>query len=192
MGVPIRDGAFGIYGEYSTTEGADGFGGSVTANLNGPISLQAGYTLTTIEDLDENANFFHGRVAYEFPNMSFSVCPIAGASYGTWSDEAFGVEADASELTIPIGLGVGRSFTRGPVDISLYAIPQFLHIRGEVTVAFGGNEGSESESTNEFGAELGARVGTSNIWGGAGFFFTTLAESDLVFSIGIGIAIGGR
>src|SRR5688572_7603851 len=137
MGVPIRDGAFGIFADYTTTEGVDGFGGSVTANLNGPISVQLGYRLDSLDDIEENANTFYGNLAYEFPNMSFSVCPIVGASYGKWSDDVLGVELDVSELVIPIGVGVGREFTRGPVDISLFAIPQFLHIRGEVSVSDG-------------------------------------------------------
>src|SRR5688572_15307446 len=90
MGVPISDGAFGIFGQYTTTKGVDGFGGDVTANLNGPFSVQLGYRLDALEDIEENANTFYGNVAYEFPNMSFSVCPIAGVSYGTWSDEVLG------------------------------------------------------------------------------------------------------
>ena len=191
MGVPISDGAFGIFGEYSTTEGADGFGGNVTANLNGPFSVQLGYTLSMFDDTDENVNTFYGNIAYEFPNMSFSVCPIAGAAFAKESAEILGVELEASTVVIPIGIGVGREFTRGPVDISLFAIPQFMHIRGEITISDGTSEESETESTNEFAAQLGARVRSGNLWGGVGFSFTTIEESDLVFSIGVGVAIGG-
>jgi hypothetical protein len=189
MGIPIPARSFGIFGEYSTTEGADGIGANVTANVNGPLSVQIGYTLSMFDDSDENLNTFYGNLAYELPNMSFSLCPMAGAARSKASEEAFGVELEASVLLIPIGIGIGREFTRGPVNISVFAIPQFLHFRTEVSAD--GIIDSQSDSRNEFGAQLGARVRSGNLWGGAGFAFNTIEESDLVFSIGVGVAIGG-
>jgi hypothetical protein len=193
IGVPIRDGAFGIAGEFQTGEGAKGFGGTLTANLTGPLSVQAGYTLIDIDEVDDNGNTFFGNVAWELPNMSFSVCPVAGVAYSSFTTEVFGFEADASQIAIPIGIGIGKEFAASPtLNMSLFAVPHFVHLRNKFTLSDGTAEESETESENEFGAQLGARIGTGQLWAGAGVSFTTVEDTDPVFSLTLGIALGGR
>lgn len=194
IGVPIPDASFGIAGHFQTTEGANGYGGSLTANLAGPFSVQGRYTLLDMDDIEENANSFGGTAAYEIPNISFSVCPFVGLDYTKWSatDPDFGVEVDVSETVIPIGLGLGYTFAASPtIGLTVYGMPQFMHIRGKLTASAGGEEESFEDDSNEFGADIGFRLGTSSLFGGAGVMFTSIEESDPVFTVAIGIAVGG-
>ena len=191
-GTPAPEGGAGIEGTFTAAEGAKGFGGSVTGNLAGPISLQGGYSIMTVDNVDENVQGFHGGVGFELSDMSFSACPLVGAAYYTWGDVFSGIRIDLTQLVVPVGLGLGKTFSTSPsVDFSLYAIPQFLYYRTKATASSGGLSESETESTNEFGAKLGFLIGGSSVFGGAGVGFSTLEDSDPTFSVAAGILIGG-
>jgi hypothetical protein len=192
LGIPTRDGSIAMIGSFMLTDGAKGFGGTIHGNLDGPISLQAGYAITDIDDLGANVNSFHAGFAFEIPDLSFSACPFIGAVYSTWSDSALGLEADLTQLVVPIGLGIGKQFAAGPsLGFTIFATPQFFHVRSKVSIA-GFDLASGTDSASEFGLELGFRLGTSAAFGGAGVSFTSVDESDPVFNVVLGFAAGRR
>lgn len=193
IGVPIPNGSFGIAGHYQTTDGATGFGAALTANLAGPLSLQGRYTRFDLDGIDDDANAFGGTIAFEVPNLAFSVCPFAGVDYTKLSatDPEFEIDMEITETVIPIGIGLGYTFPASPtLGLTIYGMPQFMHIRSKFSVPVFDDESFKDEA-NEFGADVGFRLSTRSFFGGAGVMFTTLEESDPVFSIVVGVAVGG-
>lgn len=192
IGIPTAEGSLAVVGGFATTDGAKGFGGTLHGNLEGPISIQAGYTLWDLDDIDENFNAFHAALGMEVPNLSFSACPFVGAEYATWSESAFGVDVEITQTVIPVGLGIGKSFAAGPaLDFTLFAAPQFMYIRTKGSVSDGTDSFSDTESGSEFGLGVGFRMGTQAVFGGAGVSFNTIEESDPTFSLSIGLGFGG-
>jgi hypothetical protein len=192
LGIPTNDGSVAIIGSFATTNGAKAYGGTVHGNLVGPISLQAGYSLIDVDDVDANVNSFHAGVAAELPSLSFSACPFAGAEYSTWSESGFGVDVDFTQTVIPVGLGIGKQFAAGPtMGFTIFATPQFMYIRAKLSVTDGIDSISETESSSEFGLGFGFRLGNSSVFGGGGVSFTSIEDSDPVFNVSLGFAVGG-
>lgn len=189
IGVPIADGAFAIEGQFSTTDGAKGYGADVTANLAGPLTLQGGFQIVDLDGVEESATTFGGTVAFEIPKLQFSACPLVGFSYGSWSDQLFGVDVDVTEIVVPIGFGIGKTIAAGSnLGLTLFAVPQFLYISGKIEAA--GQE--ETDSSNEFGADLGFRLGGRSVYAGGGVFFSSVEDSDPTFNVTVGFSFGGR
>src|SRR5690606_9037002 len=65
IGIPAGPGRFALGGSVGFTDGATNYGAGLLANLEGPLSVGANYTLTKIDDVDENFNSFDGILAYE-------------------------------------------------------------------------------------------------------------------------------
>ena len=191
IGVPIGNGSFAIEGQFATSDGSKSYGATATANLQSPITIQGGYTLTDLDGVEKNANGFHGLVAYEVPTRSFSACPLVGISYNKWSDDFLGVDVDVTETVIPIGLGIGKTIPAGSnLGLTLFAVPQFLHIRGKIEADGGTGSETASDNSNEFGSEFGFRLGGSAFFAGASVMFTTVEDSDPSFGVTLGIALG--
>ena len=193
IGVPVRDGQIAIEGQLGIADGLKTYGVAATANLAGPLTVQGGYTLLDLDDVDENANGFHANLAYEVPVKSLSACPVVGVSYAKWSQSFLGVDLDVSETVIPIGFGIGKTIPAGTsLGLTLYAIPQFLHIRGKIEASDDTGSESAEENSNEFGSVFGFRLGSSAVYAGASVMFTTIEDSDPTFGVAIGLALGGR
>lgn len=191
-GVPTTDGAVSIIGAFSLTNGAKGYGGNVSANLTGPITLQAGFGITDIDDVDSNITSFNAGAGYELPHISFSACPFVGAGYSTWSETLQGIDVDFTQTVIPVGLALGRVWSAGPtVDLNLYAAPQFLYFRGRASASDGTTTITETDSSSEFGLELGFALGNGSVFGGGGVSITSIDDSDPVFTASVGFAVGG-
>lgn len=125
IGMPSAPGQFGITGGVGFTDAGKLYDGTVNANLQSPLSINAFFGIGVPDDADDNITSFGGSVAYELPNMQFSLCPTAGAQYSTVSTSAFGVQLDVNQIAVPIGLGIGTVLQSPSVDVTLFALPQF-------------------------------------------------------------------
>ena len=185
-----RSRQFGLGGSIGFTDGATSYGASLRANLEGPLSLGVGYGLTDVDNVEEKVNSFQGSVAYELPLQGISACPVAGLGYSRISgdDAEFDVEATVTNLSIPVGFGVGQTFPAGPsLSVTLFAIPQFVYNRSKGEISVGGISGEETDTSTDFAASLGVTLGTSRLYFGGEVFLTTVDESDPVFSLGLGL-----
>lgn len=191
LGIPSADRQFAIQGAVGITDGSTSYGVGVNADLAGPLSIFAGYDLVTLDDVDENANSFGGGLAWELSVPGLSICPVSGISYTRWSDRQSGVEVTVSATVIPLGVGIGRSFPAGQnLHVTLYGVPQFQHIRGSIEGSQGDISIGVSDSTNEFGADLGIKFGGTRFFAGGAVGLTTAEGSDPVFTLSIGTLVG--
>lgn len=182
LGIPAGNGQFALGPTASFMEGAKSYGADFQANLDGAVSIGAGYALTDVDEVDTNGNTLTGAASYELAAGSLSVCPTVGVEY-MWFSEGDG---SVSNTTFPVGIGIGKSFSAGEsLSITPYAMPQYLHMRA--TAEFGGV--SATESANEFGGTLGLQLGTDRIYGGGGLSMTTIDESEPVYFVGLGFVI---
>ena len=190
IGTPIGSRQFGLGGSIGFTDGATSYGVALRANLEGPLSVGVGYGLTDVDNVEEKVNNFQGSVAYELPLQGISACPVTGLGYSRISgeDAEFDAEATATNLSIPVGFGVGQTFAAGPsLSVTLFAIPQFVYSRSKGEISLGGMTVEETETSSEFAASLGITLGTSRLYFGGEVFLTTLDEADPVFSLGLGL-----
>jgi hypothetical protein len=191
IGVPTADRQFGLAGAMGFTEGQKMYGGELSANLAGPISVGGGYALVKPDDVDTNGNHFSGRAAWELPVAQVSVCPTSGVGYTRFHEEQAGDEATVTSMVIPVGLGFGKSLRAGEnMSITLSAVPQYLYIKNRAETTGTVNlEVEDSESA--FGADLGVSLGMRSWYVGGGASFNSVEGSDPVFSVGLGVLFGG-
>lgn len=198
LGVPTRDAQFNLRGDVGFPEETKQYSAVVTADLNGPLSFELNAGLIDIDEVEDNGVSFGGKLAYELPGLTqASICPLAGGQYSTLTAEetAGGVtfEADASSLVIPIGIGVGKTLPLGTTSsFTLYAQPQYLHIRSSIDANVGDIEFEEEETGNEFGIDAGARLGLGRFLVGGAVNWATIEEYDPVFSVTAGLTFGRR
>jgi hypothetical protein len=189
MGTPISGGQYGIEGGLGVGEGFKTYSGGVAANVHGPLAFAGGVAVTKPDAGGENITSFGGSGGYELVQSSrLSACPVVGLNYSTLSADFEGTEVDVNQIVVPVGLGLGTSLPAGSMDVTLFAVPQFLWFRTSVSA----NGQSESDSQNEFGLNTGLRIGVSSFYAGAGMSLTSVEDSDPVFNFGIGLVLGGR
>lgn len=183
VGVPAANGQFAVSGGAGFTEGASIYGGGLTANVAGPVSVGVGYAMTDFDLIEENLNEFSGSAAYEVSMAGVSACATTGASYGSFSSDDE-VEGDSPSLvTIPLGLGLGKTFRAGGnLAVTPFAVPQYLHMR-----ASSGLEGAETETANEFRGVVGLSVGVERFYVAGDVSQTTLEGAEPLFSVGAGV-----
>jgi hypothetical protein len=192
LGVPTTNGRFALGGSFSTTTDIKTYGADLTADLSGPVSVFGGYALVKIDDVETSGNSLGGGLAFELSVPNVSICPGAGVSYLRFHEEEAGEEATITQTVVPIGLGVGKQVTAGPeLFLTLFATPQFLYIRSEIDVSGSLGSASFSDSSNEFGVDLGVRLGSSSFYGGGAVGLTTIEDSDPTFSLTLGLVLGG-
>jgi hypothetical protein len=188
LGSPALPGQFALGGQVSFTDGATGFGGGVTANLANPLAIGAFVEITDVDGLDKNITTVGGTVAYELPLAGVSGCPIAGVSYSTFGDTFDGIGVDISRVALPIGFGLGASLD---LQNNMVLIPsgsvQLLYFRDKVSASFAGETFSESDTSTEVGASIGATLGLGQFFGRGAVSLTTIEDSDPVVSITIGL-----
>ena len=191
IGVPSQDRQFGLAGAMGFTEGQKSYGGELSANLAGPLTVGGGYALVKPDNVDTNGNHFQGRAAYELPMGNLSVCPTSGLGYTRFHEEEGGESATVTATVIPVGIGFGKSFRAGEnMSITFAAIPQYLYIKNRAESAGTINlEVEDSESA--FGADLGVNLGMRSWYVGGGASFNSVEGSDPVFQVGLGILFGG-
>ncbi|HEU5208248.1 MAG TPA: hypothetical protein VFU06_02450 [Longimicrobiales bacterium] len=184
FGAPIGDAGFAVRAEVGLPDGSKTYDLVLDANLMGPISFQLFGGLWDIDDVEDNGGRFGGKLGYELPVTGFSVGPFVGAEYTTFSAGEGDEEVSTSLLTIPVGIGIGTTLAVGPTaDVALFAQPAYYYMKADVEML-----GAEfDESTNEFGAEAGARLGFGRFLVGGSVEFTTVEDSDAVFSLTAGV-----
>jgi hypothetical protein len=198
IGVPISPGQFAIAGEIGFPEGGKSYGGMVTANVAGPLAVQARVDVLKADDVpegvDDSATQFGGTLAYKIgQTTAISFCPLVGASYVKESFDDDEGSVSVSLLTIPVGIGFGAALPVSGLDLTAFAVPQLLIMRARVEMDIPGLiEFSDSETETEFGANLGLRLRTGPVYFGGSVFITSIEDSDPAFSLTVGFALGGR
>jgi hypothetical protein len=188
VGVPTRDGDLAFSGTFGITDGAKIYGIGANADVTGPLSLEVGYSLITYDDLADNANSFHAGIGLELPGLNFSACPFAGLQYSILDTQWFGIDVGVRQTVGVVGFGIGKSFAIAPeAQLGLYTVPQFLYLRARITATDGVFSESETNSETEFGASLGFRLASRSFFGGAAVSFSTIEDSDPVFTVTLGI-----
>ncbi|HSJ16111.1 MAG TPA: hypothetical protein VK939_17015, partial [Longimicrobiales bacterium] len=99
-----------------------------------------------------------------------------------------GTDDEFTELMIPVGLGAGMTLPTGPLNTTLYAVPQFIWLRTSYTTP----ETSEDATETAFGARAGVTLSRGSFFGGGSVFTTTLDEFDPRFVFQLGFLLGGR
>jgi hypothetical protein len=192
IGVPSHDRQVGLQGGMGFTEGSKMYGGEATANLSGPLSVGGGYALVKPDNVDQNGNSFSGRAAYEVSVANVSVCPVTGIGYTRFHAEEDGESATATQMVVPVGLAFGKQLmARETFSVTLSAAPQFLYINNKAETS-GTINMEVSDSQSEFGADFGINFAMRSFYAGGGVQITTLENSDPVFSIGLGVLLGGN
>lgn len=180
FGTPVRDGGFAVRAEVGFPDGGNIYDAVLDANLLGPISFQLFGGLLVPEGDASNAGRFGGKLGYALPFNAASLGIVAGVEYQSMDFEILGEEFSMSQTIIPVGVGIGVDVPLSPTaDAVLYAQPALMHIRASL-------EG-ESDSTNEFGIDAGAKVGVSRFVLGGSLRWINLDGADAVFALTAGI-----
>lgn len=149
LGSPARAGEFTVQGGVAFQDGATGFNGGMTANLDGPISLGATIGIVDIDNVRKNMTTFDAKLAYDFPVEGFGACAVAGLGYATWGDEFGGTEVDLSAISLPLGIAVGAVV--GERD-SAFLIPSgeagllYQRVRGSLSDGSDSVTGTETDT----------------------------------------------
>jgi hypothetical protein len=197
LGVPTHDAQFNVRGEVAFPQDTRQYSAVVTADLNGPLSFELNAGLIDIDEVEDNGASFGGKLAYEMAVSQLSICPLGGGQYSTITveetDGAVTLEGDANSLVIPVGIGLGKTLPLGSgSSLTLYAQPQYLHIRSSFEAAVAGIEIDEEAIENEFGIDAGARLGLGRLLVGGAMNWATLPDYDPVFSVTAGVTFGRR
>lgn len=190
LGTPVAGGQYGIEGGMGVGEGFKTYSGGLNANLHGPLSFNGGVGITKPDAGGDNMTTIGASGGYELLQSSrLSACPSVGLSYSMFSTDVLGSELDVNQLVVPVGLGLGTTLPAGSMNVTLFAMPQFLWFRTSAS-----SDGSDpvSDSQNEFGVNGGLRISLSSFYAGAGMSLNSIEDSEPVFNFGLGLVLGGR
>jgi len=160
-------------------EALNSVGVEAAYNMAGPLALQAGMDIVSIEDVDDSdENVFNVGASLDIASLGamigprVSVCPQARVVFS---------DAEDSNMAIPIGLGIGGDLGLPGTALSAYAIPQLVILRTEIL--------DETETETEFGFRGGVNLGLGifNVGGEVQHLF--IDGSDPVFGIRAGIRL---
>jgi|GEM_PF-2847015 len=182
IGLPIANQKAAASFTVAFPEDAKTFGFSGRMRLDGPLSLGASYSFTSIDNVDPKTHSFGVSGSYDLPvTQSAAVCAVAGVEHSqiTVSDIKF------SDLAIPLGVGIGKSFAAGNnAELVPFAMPHLLWIRSSIS-----NSGvSINDSSAEFGLDVGATYRVQQLMLHAGLNFSSIEGSSTTFSVGVGYA----
>lgn len=188
--LPTQSNQATISGNAGFVDNANSFGGAFSYNSLGPVTVGAGLGVTTFDNSDENSLDASGLLGLEVPLTGLSGCVVTGLRYSTIDfNDVFSV----STLQVPIGFGIGKSIPAGPrTALVLNAVPQFLFVRSRTERTVAGDTDIDTDTEGEFGLDLGATLASSAVFGGFGVFMSTINNSDPVFTLSIGLVLGGR
>lgn len=187
----LRDGEVGVGAGATIFDGGASYGGGIDYNGNGLVSLGAGFSITTLDDFDENWKGVGGSLGIEIPGLEFGLCPWAGVSYSWIEFTEAGGTADFSTLRIPLGLAIGKAFEVGD---EAYFIPTasaallWYRNEGNVTIFGVGSESAQNTQT-EFSGSVGGTFRIKKVYFGLGAGFTTIEQSEPTYGIGVGFVV---
>lgn len=169
----------------SFTDGAWGPGANIGANTSGPLAVRAGVGHTLFDDSDIAATSVSGTAAAEVPAENVSICPAGSVAYQWLSNkgELEGLDVDADGVVLQGGMALGVDVQ---TEDGFRFIPQGTAsvVHNRATISVGGVSDTESETYGAF--SLGMMLGGNTVYGGPGVSFTTLDNSDPVFSASLG------
>lgn len=161
------------------------FGAVVNAQWAEPLGFEAGIGITSYDhELIESIGLeFSGRVGYELGIRSASVCAFTGLAYS----RVVADEPTLSGLTVPLGIGLGRTIAVGSkYHLTLSGAPQLLYFRQMLEWSLE----SESESDVELGLSLAALLGTGRIYGRFSWALSLLGDRYNGIGISMGLRLG--
>lgn len=169
----------------SFTDGAWGPGASIGANTDGPLAVQAGVGHTLFDNSDAAVTSVSGTAAGEVPAENVSICPAGSVAYQWLSNEGELEGLDADGVVLEGGMAVGVDVR---TEDGLRFIPRASAavVHNRATVSVGDVSGTGSETYGAFA--LGMMLGGNTVYGGPSVSFTTLENSDPVFSGALGFA----
>lgn len=187
LGNGARSGQGYLTGEASFTDGAWALGGDLGVNARGPVSAEASFTHTMIDNSDVAVSAVGGTLAADFGSGGLSVCPLAFGGYQWLSNKGelseFDVGADG--IFVGGGLGLGGRL-EGETGLAFLPAVAALVVHDRATVSVGD---LSVTGTDTYGSFVGGfLVGKGHVYPGASVSITTQDEADPVFSVGLNIA----
>jgi hypothetical protein len=173
-----------IIGSAAFTDGAWAPGGAIGYDTNGPVTILGDFSVSLADNSDLALGSGGAAFVAEVPNLGFSICPFASASY-LWvlNDGGFAISGDA--FSFAGGLAVGGRIQSTP-DFAF--IPSLtagvVHVRASGTV--GGLSGTDTATHGSFNGALTLAFG--NVFVGPAVGITTADGADPVFTGRIGVA----
>jgi hypothetical protein len=188
LGVPAGAGEFALGGTVSFSDGGTGYMLGGNGNVEGPLAFGAGIGFVDLDNVDSNLLSVAGQMSVDLPVEGFAACPLLGLGYSTWSDTVLGIDVDVSQVSLPLGMGVGtRIGIEGGTELIPSAQAGLLFARGSVSASAAGETYSETESDTAFFVGGGATLVFGHFFGRAGVMVDTFDESDSVISVGVGV-----
>jgi len=175
-GFPIADNHGSIGGLASFPSGVNNLGVEGAFNLNGPLSVNAGYIRSSETDSDVDADVFRAGAALDISGAVSGVLPGVSVCPNVRAD--FASQGGTDSYLIPVGLGLGVSLPLGSPGMSLspYAIPA-LYI--------GHTSGFDTET--DFGVRGGADLSVDRFYFGGTVEWVNVPGNDAVFGVRAGI-----
>lgn len=181
IGIPVAESHNALTAQVGFPENARAYGADFRHNMEGPLSLSAGYTMGTFDGVDTKQHGINTQANYEVPGLSFSACPTVGLGYTTVSED----ELSLSTFSIPVGVGFGQSFElSSDLSVNPYVVPQLVWTRASFDVE---GEESFSDSDSAFAAVFGATLALPRFYVGGGVTWYNEDNTDAVFSIMAGM-----
>ena len=195
IGIPTIDRQFALHASLGLPENAKTYSVGLHADLRGPLSIGGQVSIAKPDDdfLDDDIMSIGGYGLYEISNPSVSLCPVLGLQYSTFDTEIANVDLDVTMLTIPIGLGIGKTLRASAVNITIFGIPQYLYSRVTRELEVGDNEDSDTDTENELAVVGGVRMSGRSLFGGLSLAASSANDWDdpvLIFTVGV--LVGGR
>lgn len=183
LGFPIANQKAAASVNVAFPENAKSYGVSGRLRLDGPLSVGASYSFSTIDNVDPKLHSFGVNAAYELPlSAPASICGFVGAEHGSIT---LG-DMKTNSLQVPVGAAIGKSLSVGDdAELVPYAMPHLLWIRE--SFSFDGGP-SISDSATEFGLNLGATYRIQKILLNAGVHLNSIENDKATFGVGVGYA----
>lgn len=191
-GVPSGSGQFALQAGVGLTSGATSYGADFTANVRGPFAIAARYALTNLDAAEPNGSTFGGDVALELSGVDLSLCPRFGIVYSRASGLSTniypGPYTTITSVSWSLEVGGGKTL---PVTPALFATPfaaaGLVMLHSEAQAKAGGFTSQKyKDDDSAFSAVLGLLIGSRRVHAGANMSFTTIKDSDPLFTLGVG------
>jgi hypothetical protein len=159
VGEPVGSGQSSLqFGIGFPAESMTGYRGAVRTNPGGPLSYEAGYTYTTVDEVDTKMHTIAGSAEYELPVQQIGLCAATGLGWSTFSDDP----SNTSVWEIPFGLAAGHEIPAGSnLFVTPHVMPMVLWQRVSTELL----DESFSDSQTSFAFQGGLTFGTEAIFG---------------------------
>jgi len=176
------NGEYGLFlGGSAQLSGDEHLGAEVGLVTPGGLGISGGLNRFSGESDAEDVTQYVGRLALETRALGIpvgpriSLCPQAGVAYTSTSE--------GSVASIPLGLGLGATFSPliGP-SLQGYVIPQVVLTRIDSDVP-----AVDDADSTDFGARVGAFLGTGSLYVGGEWVRVFRDDSDSSFHLRVGL-----